>query len=114
MPYPLPRTTAQLRLTEQEEAKIKGVGGVAPSSSQAPDTEGSPGKTRSWHWARGWVGPWEAILTLRFLLHACLFHAEGDLRVLVAEQDVCNARGWVARGVQMLAAVSQVWVFMTH
>lgn len=49
-----------------------------------------------------------------FLLHACLFHAEGDLRVLVAEQDVCNARGWVARGVQMLAAVSQVWVFMTH
>lgn len=24
-----------------------------------------------------------------FLLHSCLFHAEGDLRVLIAEQYVC-------------------------
>lgn len=30
------------------------------------------------------------------LLHARLLHAEGDLGVLVAEQDVCNARGRVA------------------
>lgn len=34
-----------------------------------------------------------------FLLHARLLHAEGDLGVLVAEQDVGDARGWVARGV---------------
>lgn len=39
------------------------------------------------HQPRGLV-----ILTLHRLLHACLFHAEGDLGVLVAEQDVCNAR----------------------
>lgn len=26
----------------------------------------------------------------QLLLHACLLHAEGDLRVLVAEQYVCN------------------------
>lgn len=37
--------------------------------------------------------------TLCSLLHACLLHAEGDLGVLVAEQNVCNARGWIARGV---------------
>lgn len=37
--------------------------------------------------------------TFHLLLHACLFHAEGDLGVLVAEQYVCDARGWVARGV---------------
>lgn len=27
-----------------------------------------------------------------FWLHACLLHAEGDLGVLVAEQDVCDTR----------------------
>lgn len=42
-----------------------------------------------------------------FLSHACLLHAEGDLGVLIAEQDVCYTRGWVARGAQMLA-ISQV------
>lgn len=45
-----------------------------------------------------------------FPLHAGLLHAEGDLGVLVAEQDVCYTRGWVARA-QMLA-VSQVQVLM--
>lgn len=34
-----------------------------------------------------------------FLLHASLLHAEGNLRVLVAEQNVCNTRRWIARGV---------------
>lgn len=38
-------------------------------------------------------------ITFHLLLHACLFHAEGDLGVLVAEQYVCDTRGWVARGV---------------
>lgn len=45
-----------------------------------------------------------------FPLHAGLLHAEGDLGVLVAEQDVCYTRRWVARA-QMLA-VSQVQVLM--
>lgn len=38
-------------------------------------------------------------LTLHILLHAGLLHAEGDLGVLVAEQDVCNTRRWISGGV---------------
>lgn len=37
--------------------------------------------------------------TLHILLHAGLFHAEGDLWVLVVEHDVCNTRSRIARGV---------------
>lgn len=51
-------------------------------------------------------------LTLHILLHASLLHAEGDLGVLVAEQDVCNTCGWIARGVQMLAAITQAWMLV--
>lgn len=40
-------------------------------------------------------------------LHPGLLHPKGHLRVLVAQQDVRNTRGWVA-GVEMLAAVAQV------
>lgn len=36
---------------------------------------------------------------LHILLHAGLLHAEGDLGVLVAEQDVCNTRRWISGGV---------------
>lgn len=47
---------------------------------------------------RGWVLT-RVTLTLHILLHAGLLHAEGDLGVLVAEQDVCNTRRWISRGV---------------
>lgn len=60
-----------------------------------------------------WFGPGLGDTHFPFRLHACLLHAEGDLGVLVAEQYVCNTGRWVARGVQMLAAISQVWVLVT-
>ena len=53
-------------------------------------------------------------LTFHILLHAGLLHAEGDLWVLVAEHDVCNTRSWIARGVEMLVAITQAWMLVAQ
>lgn len=46
-------------------------------------------------------------------LHPRLLHPKGHLRVLVAQQDVCDTRRGVAGGVEVLAAIAQVCVLLT-
>lgn len=41
---------------------------------------------------KGWFGPGLGNTYSWFLLHSCLFHAERDLGVLIAEQYVCYTR----------------------
>lgn len=57
---------------------------------------------------------WSCTRTFHILLHAGLLHAEGDLWVLVAEHDVCNTRSWIARGVEMLVAITQAWMLVAQ
>lgn len=70
--------------------------------SSSPGTTHGMGVLKGSGLALGHGAAWalaRVALTLHILLHASLLHAEGDLGVLVAEQDVCNTRGWIARGV---------------
>lgn len=72
------------------------------SDTLSPGTTHGMNMPRHQGLAQGHRAAWaltRVALTLYSLLHAGLLHAEGDLGVLMAEQDVCNTRRWIARGV---------------